>query len=47
MVICVKQGFGKHIATNSTIKTFFVSIETIAYTFSGITINGGNNGYGT
>ncbi len=43
----MKRGFSKHTATNGTIKTFFVSIETITYTFSGITINGGNNGDGT
>lgn len=43
----MKLELGKHIATNSTIKTFFVSIETIAYTFSGTTTNGGNNGDGT
>ena len=29
----MKLRFGKHTATNSTIKTFFVSIETITYTF--------------
>ncbi len=43
----MKLRFGKHTATNSTIKTFIVSIETIAYTFSGITTNGGNNEEGT
>ena len=43
----MKLRFGKHTATNSTIKTFVVSIETIAYTFSGITTNGGNNEDGT
>ena len=43
----MKLRFGKHTTTNSTIKTFIVSIETIAYTFSGITTNGGNNEDGT